>query len=369
MSALLYLAQFLYIYKNMKRIWFEDNCREEALKYEYLTDFSKGSHEAWIAARKYGYIKTYTWLKKGKSVGPWSIYAYEDTENKIVYVGLTNDVNKRHRGHKNGNLKHGIRKFDAVAQYFQSIEKPLPLPIIKMDDLDTEEDAQYYENWYVEAYKNIGWTVLNTQKTGVGKSSLGAGHKKWTEETLVKYVKKSKCKSRTDLKKINESAYITAYNLGIMDKLFPKKLHKDNNHWKVFENHVKEAEGCMSKKDYKKKNGSAYSKAYRYGFIDRLFPDNLRNEITEEELLSAHNYESRKDLKYNNPRLYSALKYRHLLDEYFPEKSRKPITEEDLEDAKNYSDRIDLRHNNKRLYDALCRRKLLDVYYPIKKVG
>lgn len=353
----------------MKRIWFENNTRDEAMKYEYMADFAKRSHEAFIAARKYGWIKTYTWLKKGKSYGPWSIYAYEDYESNTVYVGVTNNVDKRHAGHKNGCLKHGVRKFDVVNLYFKSINKELPYPTVKMEGIETEEDAQYYENWYEEAYRRIGKNVLNTQKTGIGSSSLGAGHNKWTEETLFEYVKESKCKSRADLKKKNESAYVTAYRLGIMPQLFPKKLYKDNSYWKVFENHVKEAEGCKSKKDYSKKNGCAYSKAVKYGFINKLFPKNLRNEITEEELQSAHNYESRKDLKYNNNRLYNALLYRNLLDAYFPEKSRKPITEEDFEMASKYKGRGDLCKNNKRLYNALYRRNLLDEYFPIKKVG
>lgn len=353
----------------MKRIWFEDNTREEAMKYEYLTDFEKGSRQAWIASKKYGWIKTYTWLKKGKSNGPWSIYAYEDTENKVVYVGLTNNVSKRHRGHKKGTLEHSVRKFDVVKRYFDSIGKELPYPKIRMEELETEEDAQYYENWYEEAYRKIGWTVLNTKKTGVGSSSLGAGHTKWTEETLQKEVERLGCTSRTDFKEKNESAYQTAYNLGIMSKLFPNKLKKDDNYWKVYENHVIEAEGCVYKTDYKKKNHTAYAKAFKYGFIDKLFPKNLRNEITEEELQSAKNYESRKDLKYNNPRLYNALRYRHLLDEFFPEKSHKPITEEDFEMASKYKSRGDLCKNNKRLYNALYKRNLLDEYFPIKKVG
>lgn len=253
---------------------------------------------------------------------PWCIYAYEDPENKVVYVGLAVDINNRHSKHKCGSIRGGVRKFDVVAQYFQSIGKPLPRPKIRMENIDTEEDAQYHENWYKEAYERAGWRVLNIAPTGIGKSSVGGCNRKWTEETIREEIERLGCTSRWDFGEKNEAAYKAALDLEIIDKLFPERVIKENGYWMVFENHVKEAEGCKTKKEYDRKNHCAYNMANEYGFINILFPENVR----------------------------------------------KPITDEELEMAKNYKDRNDLSHNNKRLYNALWKRKLLDVYYP-KKVG
>lgn len=249
---------------------------------------------------------------------PWSIYAYEDTDNKVVYVGLAVDVNNRHSKHKCGIVRKGVRTYDVLARYWQSIGKPLPRPRIKMEDLETEEDAQYHEDWYKNAYAKMGWRVLNIAPTGIGKSSIGGCNRKWTEETLREEIERLGCTSRWDFGKKNESAYVAALELGIIEKLFPERAIKEIGYWKVFENHLKEIEGCKSRKDYEKKNHSACNAAREYGFIDKLFPESLHKPITNEELEEARNYKDRNDLSHNNRRLYMALYKRNLLDEYYP---------------------------------------------------
>ena len=247
------------------------------------------------------------------------IYSYEDKENNAVYVGLTVDLKNRHSKHKNGSIRGGVRKHDSVAKHFQKIGKELPYPIILKDGLDKEEDAQYYENRYLARYHELGWTILNIAKTGIGKSSIGGCNRKWTIETLKEEAKKYS--SRWDFGKNNESAYKSALDLGIIDELFPEKVIKENGYWEIFDNHLKESEGCKSKKDYDRKNHSAYNMAVEYGFINRLFPNNLHKPITDDELKTAKNYKDRNELSHNNRRLYLALYKRNLLDIYYPKKA------------------------------------------------
>ena len=141
------------------------------------------------------------------------IYAYEDPDNKIAYVGLTVDLKNRHSKHKCGCVRHGVRRLDVVGKYFQTIGKPLPNPIIKIEDLYSQEDAQYFENWYRELYEINGWTVLNIAKTGIGKSSIGGSHRKWTEKTIKDEIKRLGCVSRWEFGVKNESAYQAAHSL------------------------------------------------------------------------------------------------------------------------------------------------------------
>ena len=248
------------------------------------------------------------------------IYAYEDPDNKIAYVGLTVDLKNRHSKHKCGCVRHGVRKLDVLGKYFQTIGKPLPNPIIKIEDLYSPEDAKYFENWYRELYEINGWTVLNIAKTGIGKSSIGGSHRKWTEKTIKDEIKKLGCVSRWELGVKNESAYQAAHDLGIIEELFPEKMIKENGYWMILENHLKEADGCKSKKDYDRKNHCAYNMAVEYGFIDKIFPENLHRPITDEELKDVHKYKDRNELSQKNRRLYMALYKRHLLNTYFPKK-------------------------------------------------
>lgn len=203
-----------------------DLCFAEAKKYEYQRDFRNNSTGFYDAARRNRWIKDYPWLKKGtQNIGPFLIYAYEDTNNKVVYIGLTNNVNNRHSRHKCGTIRKGVRKYDALAKYWQSINKPLPNPIIKIDGLDTEEDAQYYEDWYKKAYANENWKVLNIAPTGIGSSSVGGNRRKWTEEKIREAAKD--CISKTDFYEKHSGAAQAAYDLKIISELFPKRIRRN----------------------------------------------------------------------------------------------------------------------------------------------
>lgn len=300
----------------MKKKWTYENTYNEAKKYEYQRDFRINSSGAYDAARHNGWMPLFDWLKKGSGTNrPIDIYAYEDRENKVVYVGLTVDMQNRHYRHKNGEIKNGVRRFDVVYKYFHSIGKDVPKPIIRMSDLETDEDGQYYEDWYKLAYKNEGWKVLNIGKTGIGSSSIGGNRRIWTKEAIKKVAKT--CVSRHDLEKKYSGACAAAREMGIMDELFPEKVNKDSGYWKIFENHLKEIDGCKSIADYDKKNHSACNAAREYGFIDRLFPNKLHKPITKEELQEAKKYKDRNELSHNNRRLYLALYKRGLLDEFY----------------------------------------------------
>ena len=269
----------------MKKKWTYKKCYEEALKYDNVKDFYTYSLSVYSTACRNGWRKDYYWLKREvPDNGQWLIYAYEDPDKKVVYVGLTNNMNNRHSKHKCGLVKNGVRKFDVLAKYWQSIGKPLPRPRIKMESIDTEEDAQYYEDWYKQKYAETGWRVLNIGPTGIGKSSIGGCNRKWTEKTLREEIERLGCNSRGDFQYKNKSAYSAALDLGIIEKLFPETIFKEKGYWKKLENHIKEKEDnkCQFRIDYKNRCPGAYSMAIEYGFIDILFPEIKPKTWTED---------------------------------------------------------------------------------------
>ena len=68
-----------------------------------------------------------------------------------------------------------------MANFYFERNLPIPEPIILEENL-TPIEAQFYEGYYVEKYRNEGWNVLNKAKTGVAKSSIGGGYIKYTFE-------------------------------------------------------------------------------------------------------------------------------------------------------------------------------------------
>ena len=49
---------------NIRRVWTEEKCREEALKYKSSSEFRKGNKSAYKAATRYNWLKDYKWLKQ-----------------------------------------------------------------------------------------------------------------------------------------------------------------------------------------------------------------------------------------------------------------------------------------------------------------
>ena len=347
----------------MRKKWTYEACYKEAMLYEYQWQFRHNSPVAYCIARRNGWIKDFYWLKKANGTDkPISIYAYEDNDNKVVYVGLSVNVNERHYRHKNGILQDdGSRKYDVVGEYFISIGKEMPKPIIKMEDLYDDEDGQYYEDWYRQMYADCGWTVLNIAKTGIGSSSVGGCKRKWTEDTIREAAKccisrtdfmekfsgaysaacslgiidelfsskrihrkkkwteeevrkeAKRYNTKTDFYKGSKTAYQVAYSLGIVDELFPNG-RKPKGYWNVFEHHIEEAKGCKTKMDYYKKNACAYFHSLDNGFIDLLFEDKSNKKHpngywTKERVIeAASEYKTKADFHNGNKGAYAAAK-------------------------------------------------------------
>ncbi len=188
-----------------------EHCKEEALKYKTKSDFKRGCYRAYIVSLEQGWIDDFG-FEKGVDRGEvYWVYVYEDVENKAVYVGLT-FRKERHREHKTDET-------DTVRLYFESINKPVPEPRIKMDGLNAE-DALHYEDWYKQKYAEAGWKVLNRAKTGVGSGSLGNAILKWDYEHCKEEAKKYKTKNQ--FKKGSQSAYQATRINGWLNEFFPK---------------------------------------------------------------------------------------------------------------------------------------------------
>lgn len=193
----------------------------------------------------------------------WRIYSYEDAENKVAYVGLTKQaIKRRHNGHIHR------KRADTIRDYFISINKTLPMPIEKME-IDTEEDAQYYEDWYVKGYKRAGWRVLNIAKTGEGSSSVGSdgGHAaKWNYDTCFEIAKKFKTKSEFH-SEYSQAWLIAQKNGWIKDYTWFEHPRKDMGYWD-YEHCKEEAMKYKTKVEFRNNCNSAYNVSLRNGWIN-----------------------------------------------------------------------------------------------------
>ena len=186
-----------------------------ARKYEYTCDFAREKRLVYERAKEMGWLDDYFWLNN-KDVSPsfnsgktQTIYVYEFPDN-IAYVGLTNNVKRRHYQHKTG-----INENDSVYSYSVKNNIPIPEPIILEDELTREESKLAEEKWR-KTYKKNGWVMLNKVKCG---SLGGTNGISWTKDEIIEESKKYK--NKEDMKKNSRTAYNKMMDLGLAKECFP----------------------------------------------------------------------------------------------------------------------------------------------------
>ena len=208
-----------------------DYCYNLAKKYGCKTEFSNEHPTIYDKALKNGWVKDYTWFKgverlKNKN---FCVYSYECVKEKTVYVGLTNDIKRRHRQHEN-KVPH-TDHYDRIKEFFISVGMDLPMYEILSEGL-TAEKAQFYEHFWIEQYKNNGWVILNKAETGKNKSSLGGFVNKWTHDVCIEIAKKYATKS--DFLKNDNQAYQACCRNGWIEELCWME-RRTNKARKIFE--------------------------------------------------------------------------------------------------------------------------------------
>jgi hypothetical protein len=175
--------------------WTKEKCKNEALKYNSRSDFQKHSSPSYLTSMRNGWLdEICSHMKPKGSRYKRCIYSYEFI-NKYVYVGLTYNLNKRHK-------KRMLDKKDTVLKF---IKKTNLNPIKKqLTDYLPIEISINLESEYIDKYKKDGWIILNKVKPG----SIGGNIIKWnfknTKNEALKY------KNKTDFRKNNISAYRVA---------------------------------------------------------------------------------------------------------------------------------------------------------------
>ena len=121
-------------------------------------------------------------------------------------MGLTVDIKRRDK-------EHCTHKNDSLYKFCinNNIElKPENYTILK-ENL-TAEEARIMEDDKIKYYKSLGYTIINTGKTGSKSGSIGSASYKWDEKSCYNAAKE--CKTRIEFKK----KYPRAYNKSITNK-------------------------------------------------------------------------------------------------------------------------------------------------------
>lgn len=286
-----------------------ENVYEEAKKYETKTEFKKSNISAYKQACKNNWINDYTWLKKPilSEESVYCVYKYYDVKTNSVYVGLTNNMKRRHREHLNPTKGTN----DAVYNFFNSINEIIPKPIILEENL-TAGEAQDREEKYVMLYKKQGMNVLNKAKTG----SIG-GLYMWDYESCYQVAKT--CTSRTEFRDRYLGAYNAAHRCGWFNDYYWLTPKCKKNYWN-YDTCYQEARKYNSRTEFRK-SGRPYQVASKEGWInDYTWLENCRNLpgywTYEKCYNAARKYNIKKDFRLNEPQAYFAATKNHWIKDY-----------------------------------------------------
>jgi len=301
-----------------RNYWTKERCIEEAAKYKLRSVFKAKSGGAYNASIKNGWLKEIcSHMSISGNKFRRLVYVYE-FENKVVYVGLTYNIEERDKKHKRHN-KSGVFKY---------MNKTGLKPKLSYSDYIDVELAKKLEGEKIEYYKNAGYNVLNIAEAG----AVGGGNLKWTKEKCLEEARKYK--KRTKFAKESNSAYNSARNNGWLEEVcshmikidkLPKgywtkekcgeealkyktkkelienssgaylamvknkwllelcshlKNQKSNGYW-TKEVCVKEALTYSSKEEFRKNNESAYVTASKNKWLSEICFENKKNNICE----------------------------------------------------------------------------------------
>ena len=301
--------------KKKNGYWNYETCMEESKKYNTRSEFKKGSSGAYYVARKNGWLDKYTWLKDERfdlyKDNIDSVYVYEFKEFNCAYVGRTlirlqKDRDKAHIFHTDN---------DAVAKFAKEHNISVPEPIYLEENLTLEDGAKQEEYWF-NKYKEDGWTMLNSAKTG----SIGAlGKGKWNKKTCMEESKKYN--TRSEFSNGCSRAYNVARENGWLDEYtWFKRLVKPNGYWDC-EKCMEESKKYKSRSEFQKGSKGAYEVALKNGWLDeyiwlkRQYHDNWTYETCMKE---SKKYISRSEFQKGNGSAYNVARENGWLDDFFP---------------------------------------------------
>ena len=318
-----------------------DDCKNAASNYEFRKDFYNNHPTIYNAAVNKKWIDEICshMMVVGNKLKRM-IYCLEFPNNH-AYVGLTYNITKRLKGH----YKKGC-----VSKYM--ISSGLQPKLINLTDYIDVNEAKELEEFYLEQYKQNGWIMLNTGKTG----NTGGDGIIWTKERCLEVVKD--CKTRKEFQIKNPSAYGAALRYKFLDEICQHMTPvyvTNRNHEEIFE-YVKK---YKRKSDFYKNDYALYQYCSNHGILDICCEDMEKriqwtySMIIEEACL----YSKKIDFYTHSKKAYVAAVNMNIIDEVCKNMETRFLWTDEMieEELNNYTELNEIHTTRGDLYHAIMR--------------
>jgi hypothetical protein len=228
--------------------WTKDMVWKEALKYKTRSEFMNGNYAAYQQAHVKGWVDDVTsHMTRVGNLYKRLVYVYEFPDNS-VYVGLTFNKDDRDRRHK-------TKEKSAV---YQHIKKTGLQPTMKLisDEYIDAEDARNLESCTIEQYRENGWFILNKAKAG-GLGGFCA--KKWTKDEVHNLA--LQYSSPTRFKSKHSSAFNAAERNGWLSDI-TKHMTKKKTKW-TRDLLLQKMSQFISPTEFRKNDSDSHQAAFR----------------------------------------------------------------------------------------------------------
>jgi len=187
-----------------------EKCEALSKQCETRTEFAKKFPGAYKNSCENGWINGFSWLKPVENIhkNGYSVYVYLFAEDNYGYVGLT----CQKYGGRDWQHRNTLRS--PVYRHSRESGIEIPNPKILAEHLSSE-DAQLAEEFYIEWYRQHGWTMMNKAKAG---GLGGAGRKYKSKKKLIRAA--SQCKTRGEFKRRFPGEYGAAQRFDLLDEIY-----------------------------------------------------------------------------------------------------------------------------------------------------
>lgn len=230
--------------------WTFERCKEEALKYDSRSEFSRFSSSSYNAAYRNEWLDYLcNHMKIRNSSHCKFLYVILNNNKTKFYVGITYNLEKRLLEHRKTDK---VKIFgDGFDYYWHS---KLPMEVITVSLM---------ENRLINYLTSKGIVPLNKMK---GRF-LGKCRKIWTFDKCLKEA--LEYRHRSDFYLNSRNAYIISHREGWLNKICE---HMERKRKWTFDICKLESSKYKTKEAFKKSNIQCYSACKRNGWLNILFP-------------------------------------------------------------------------------------------------
>ena len=258
------------IFSCVQEQYCKSKCILESQKYRTFKEFRDGSPRFYTHCLHKGYLLDFTWLEDDR-ISMYTdpidcVYAYEFEDKKAIYIGRTLII------------RAGTRDWEHVynSDVLKWLGINIVLPTMKILESGlTLQQGLEREDYYVNYYRDLGYTVLNKARTGIGSGSVGSLNSgKWNKKTC--YEEALKYKRRSDMNRYCPGAYRVARRNKWLDD-YTWFNEKPKMYYWTYDKCKLLASECSNRLEFNKKHQGAYNASYRNGWLDEFFENKTNN--------------------------------------------------------------------------------------------